>query len=169
MEKRPGLQLTLSKTDKILEKTGLVLLVACWMLTMYVFAKSPDTIPVHFNASGQADHYGNKAILWILVVLPSIIYVVLSLIGKHPQNFNYLVRLTAKNAEQQYTISTRIIRFMKIAVLIIFLAVIFVIYLTVTKTIHGPGFWFFPFTIGLVLVPAAIMVVQSLKMAAQQE
>ena len=59
METRPKIKLTLSPLDSKLELTSKILLVVMWALTLYTFFKLPTTIPTHFNASGQANDYGN--------------------------------------------------------------------------------------------------------------
>src|SRR5436305_5161277 len=124
MEARPKIELNLSRLDKSLETTSKIFLVVIWGLTLYTFLKSPTTIPTHFNASGQVDNYGNKATLIILPLLATIIYFVLTQINKHPRGFSYLIKITEDNAEKQYAIATKMYRFLKLAILLIFSLII---------------------------------------------
>ncbi len=163
MEKRPVLKLTLSPLDRNLEFAGKLLLAAIWLLTLYALLKLPVTIPIHFNASGQADRYGNKLTLLFLPVLATVIYVGFTYLNRYPHIFNYLTTITAANAEKQYTIATRMLRFLKLAILVIFIIIILFIYLTVIGVTNGLGVWFLPLTFALLLVPTVIGIMQSLR------
>ena len=161
METRPKIKLTLSPLDKKLELTGQIFLVLLWGLTLYTFLKLPTTIPTHFNALGQVDDYGNKLTLLILPILATIIYFGLSQLNKYPHIFNYITKITEDNAQKQYSIVTRMLRFIKLAILIIFSLIILFTYLTTIGVTNGLGFWFLPLTFGLLLIPTIISINQS--------
>jgi uncharacterized membrane protein len=163
METRPKIKLTPSPLDNKLELTSKIFLIVVWALTIYTFIKLPTTIPIHFNASGQADNYGNKLTLFILPILATIIYFGLTQLNKYPHIFNYMTKITEDNAQKQYTIATRMLRFLKLAILIIFSLIILFTYLTTTGVTNGLGFWFLPLTFGLLLVPTIISISQSFK------
>ena len=163
METRPKLKLTLSLLDNKLELTSKIFLVAMWALTLYTFLKLPTTIPTHFNASGQADDYGNKLTLLILPILATIIYFGLTQLNKYPHIFNYMTKITDDNAQKQYTIATRMLRFLKLSILLIFSLIILFTYLTSIGVTNGLGFWFLPLTFGLLLTPTIISICQSFK------
>src|SRR4051794_11948499 len=163
MEARPRIELIVSKFDKTLELTSKIFLVIIWCSTLYSFLKLPMTIPTHFNAAGRPDNYGNKMTLLILPLLATIIYFGLTQLNKYPHIFNYVTKTTEHNAERQYTIATRLIRFMKLAILLIFSLIILFTYLTTIGVINGLGFWFLPLTEGLLLIPTIIAISKSLK------
>ena len=163
METRPKIKLTLSPFDKKLELASKLLFVVMWVLTFYIFFKSPTTIPTHFNVSGQADDFGNKLTLLILPILATVIYFGLTQLNKYPHIFNYMTKITADNAQKQYTIATRLLRFLKLAILLIFSLIILFTYLTTIGVTNGLGFWFLPVTVGLLLIPTIISIVQSFK------
>ena len=163
METRPKIKLTPTPLDNKLEQTGKIFLVIMWALTIYTFLKLPMTIPIHFNASGQADNHGNKLTLLILPILATLIYLGVTQLNKYPHIFNYMTKITVENAEKQYTIATRMLRFLKLAILIIFSLVILFTYLTTIGVTNGLGFWFLPLTYGLLLVPTIISISQSFK------
>lgn len=162
METRPKIKLNLSPLDNTLELTAKIFFVIMWGLTIYSFFKLPTTIPIHYNASGQADNYGNKMTLLLLPVLGSLIYFGLTQLNKYPHIFNYMTQITEDNAKRQYTIATRMLRFLKIVILIIFSLIIFFTYLTSIGVTNGLGFWFLPLTLGLLLLPTIISIKQSL-------
>ena len=161
MESRPRIKLTLSPLDKKLELLGKLFLVLLWSLTVFTFVKLPTTIPTHFNASGQADGYGDKLSLIILPFIATIIYFGLTALNKYPHVFNYMTEITEDNAQVQYTIATRMLRFLKLAVLIIFSFIIIFTYLTTIGVTKGLGIWFLPVTSGLILIPTIISIIQS--------
>lgn len=163
METRPKLKINLSQRDKILEFTGKIFLVAMWVLTLYTFLKLPTTIPTHFNASGQADDYGSKLKLLVLPILATIIYFGLTELNKYPHIFNYMIKITEDNAHRQYTIATRMLRYLKLAILLIFSLIILFTYLTTMGVTKGLGFWFLPLTLGLLFIPTIASIVQSFK------
>ena len=162
MEARPKIKINLTKFDKVLEIGGIVLLVIMWVLTILNYFISPDTVPIHFNLSGQPDGYGNKMTLLILPIIPTIIYLGLTQLNKYPHIFNYITKVTEENAKSQYTISTRLIRILKVAIVLIFTIDMLSTYLMTLGIFNGLGAWFLPLTILLLAVPTVYSIVQSL-------
>ena len=60
MKNRPKIELQLTQRDKILEVIGWILLIGIWILTFTNYFDLPETIPIHFNAAGEADGFGSK-------------------------------------------------------------------------------------------------------------
>jgi len=163
METRPKINISLSTLDKILESIGKLLIIIIWGLTLYTFLKLPTIIPTHFNASGEPDGHGNKLTILILPILASLLYFGLTKLNQYPQSFNYIGTITAENAERQYTIASRMLRFLKIALLLIFSHIILFTYLTTIGLTNGLGVVFLPFTLGIVLIPIIFYIRQSIK------
>ena len=163
MEVRPKIKLILSPLDKTVELTSKIFVVVIWCFTLYTLLKLPTIIPIHFNAKGQVDGYGNKMTLLILPFFATIIYFGLTELNKYPHVFNYVPKITKDNAERQYIIATRLIRFLKLAILLIFSLIILFTYLTTIGLTNGLGFWFLPLTEGLLLMPTIIAISKSLK------
>ena len=91
---------------------GIAFLVWCgWLLS--VFQQLPDTIPVHFNAAGEADGYGKRAMIW---ALPAIAFFtvgfMLSLPFFNQKYINYPVRITEENRAKQVQLMILFIRAM---------------------------------------------------------
>ena len=163
MEPRPKIKITLSALDNTLELTSKISLVFMWSLTLFIFIKLPTIIPIHFNASGKADNYGNKMTLLILPVIATIIYFVITQLNKQPHILNYMTTITKENAEKEYTSATRYLRFLKLVILLIFSLIILFTYLTSSGVTNGLGFWFLPMIFGLLLVPTVISISRSFK------
>jgi len=163
METRPKINISLSTLDKILESIGKLLIIIIWGLTLFVYFKLPAIIPTHFNASGEHDGHGNKLTILILPILASLLYFGLTKLNQYPQSFNYIGTITVENAERQYTIASRMLRFLKIALLLIFSHIILFTYLTTIGLTNGLGVVFLPFTLGIALIPIIFYIRQSIK------
>jgi uncharacterized membrane protein len=163
METRPKIQIKLSKLDKSLELLNTIVLVAMFCLAVFVYLKSPDIIPSHFNASGKPNGFSNKLVIFVLPLIGSVIYFTTKQLVKFPNLFNYAVTITKENAERQYELAIRTIRVLQLAMLIIFTIIILMTYLTIVGITDGPGFWFLPFALCIGVIPILITLIQSLK------
>ena len=160
---RPKLKLNLTTSDKIIELLGWLALIGIWMLTLFNYSSLPDIIPTHYNGAGEADGFGNKLNILTLPVIASILFIGMTILNKYPHSFNYLGPITEENAHQYYTNSTRLIRFLKLIIVIIFGAIVF-------KTIHNVygntdalGVWFLPITLGLIFIPIMYYLAKSIQ------
>ncbi len=66
MQTRPKLKLELTPVDKTAEIVGWVIMVVVWVITMTNYQNLPDIIPIHYNATGQAEGFGGKITIFIL-------------------------------------------------------------------------------------------------------
>lgn len=131
MQTKPKIQLSLSTFDKVLEWLAVFLLIVLWGLALWALATLPAIIPTHFTFSGEVDGYGTKWTIMILPVVATIVYAGVTKINLFPHVFNYMVPITEKNAPSQYTRSTRVLRFVKLVILILFS---FLVILTMIKS-----------------------------------
>ena len=61
----------------------------------------PETIPIHFNMSGEADSFGSKTMLWMFPIIATILVGLMKVIKRYPAQLNYPVKLTEDNRERQ--------------------------------------------------------------------
>lgn len=73
----------------------------------------PDRIPVHFGPKGQPDGWGGKGTLLIGPITAIASVVLLAIVNRSPHTFNYPIRLTAENAQRQYTIARELMAQMR--------------------------------------------------------
>lgn len=163
METRPKIKLELSPTDQVLEIVGWFTLATLWWLTLMSYFKLPDTIPTHYNLAGQADSYGSKENILALPMVGTILFVVMTVLSQYPHIFNYPTEITAENAERQYTNATRMIRYLKVAILLIFSFIVFKTLQTATGQAEGLGNWFYVFLTGVFVIPMLFFVRKLLK------
>lgn len=153
MKTRPRLKIELTKVDKILETVCLTLLVLLWVGTISFFSNLPDQIPSHFNVAGQADDFRNKKYIFILPIIATAVYVGLTMLNKYPHIYNFPVTVTRENAKRLYTSATRLIRFLKLFIVVIFSGIVFMTYKSSLTDGKGLGAWFLPLAVGLMILP----------------
>jgi uncharacterized membrane protein len=163
MKQRPVLTLKPTPLDKALDRAGIILLLVLWGLTLFVYFKSPAIVPIHFNEAGQPDGYGSKIINLLLPVIATILFGGLTVVGKYPHRFNYLVAITEENAEKQYRAATRLMRYVKLGVVALFILIVLITYLTTIGIATGLGKWFLPFFMLLSLSIVISTIVYSTK------
>ncbi|HTQ64794.1 MAG TPA: DUF1648 domain-containing protein [Puia sp.] len=141
---RPLIKLIPAGLDLFLDRLAWMGILFIWIYTIIHYSQLPDTIPSQYNFKGEADNYGTKKIMWILPGILTVLVIGLTILNRYPQVFNYPVKITEENALRQYTMATRLIRFLKltIVVLIIFVDI------KMTKSVHDNqsnlGSWFLP-------------------------
>ena len=72
------------------------LLIHAALLVKY-WAILPETIPTHYTFSGEADGWGSKSTLIILLVVNIGMYLMFTVLHYFPHAYNYTVEITEKN------------------------------------------------------------------------
>lgn len=156
---RPKIKIELTATDKAIELIGWFALLTIWVLTITSYSKLPDTIPIHYNGSGQIDGFGNKVNILILPLVATVFFVGLTLLNKFPHIFNYPTKINKDNALRQYTNMTRMNRYLKLVFVVIFGLLAF----KTIKSTGGLGVWFLPLTMCLIFIPMTYFIIKSLR------
>ena len=160
-EERPKLKIQLTPTDQVLELLGWGVLLALWIWTGTNFSSLPDSIPTHFNAAGEADGFGRKVSIVGLPLIATLLYIGLTLLNRFPHSFNFPTPITQDNALRQYTNATRMIRFLKLILVLVFAGISFQTIQQANGTGEGLGLWFLPLTLVLIFMPLLYFVVKS--------
>jgi len=160
MEKRPRIKLELTQSDKTFELIGWLLICAVWTLTISNYKGLPDIIPTHYNASGIADGFGEKWMILTLPLVATVLFTGLTILNKFPHIFNYPNEVSTENALRQYTIATRLIRFLKLIIVVIFGLISYQTISHANGQTKGLGMWFLPVTIGLIFIPIIYFLLQ---------
>jgi uncharacterized membrane protein len=162
-EERPKLKIQLSPTDKVFELLGWGVLLALWIWTGTSYSSLPDSIPTHFNAAGEADGFGRKASIVGLPVIATLLYIGLTFLNRVPHIFNFPTPVTQDNALRQYTNATRMIRYLKLILVLVFAGISFQTIQQANGTGEGLGLWFLPLTLVLVFMPLLYFVIKSVQ------
>ncbi len=83
------------------------------------YSALPEEIPTHFNLTGGADATGPKSYLWLFYVVGLAIFILLTLTDGRPEKMNYPVSITEENREQLYEIGAGMLRFLKLAIVVL--------------------------------------------------
>ena len=79
MKTRPKIRPQKSVWDRALETIAIGVLIYGVILVLQAWSTLPDTIPTHFDASGNADGFGPKGMIWLLpsisvVLVPAMLF-----------------------------------------------------------------------------------------------
>ncbi|GGW49610.1 DUF1648 domain-containing protein [Arenibacter certesii] len=163
MNTRPKIKPILTTTDKAIELVGWLALIGIWVLTLVNYSTLPETIPIHFNGAGKADGFGNKENILSLPIVSTILFIGMTVLNKYPHVFNYPSTITKENALQNYTNATRMIRFLKLIIVIVFGLIVFKIIDNVKGKADGLGAWFLPLILGLIFIPTAYYLMKAIR------
>lgn len=134
-----------------------------WVFLLANFSNLPEVIPQHYNTYGKADGFGSKSNLFILAGIASILNIGLSILKKYPHRFNYPVEITKENEFRQYAIATRMLRFVKLILVLIFSSLIIKTILIAKGGSHELGFWFLPIALVCLIGSIAYFLILSFR------
>jgi len=160
---RPRIKIELTPFDILLEVVSIFTLIYIWYLVLNNYHQLPETITTHFSSTGKADDFGSKSFIFLLPSIGILIYVLLTIINRFPHTFNYLKEITEKNAPRQYFLATRMIRFLKGDILIIFATITSFIIKDAQSNNTSLGEWFLPFILTSTFIPILIFIILMLK------
>lgn len=128
-----------NKLDTIAEVFCMILLIVTTLYTIYMYIQLPEKIPIHYNAVGVIDRYGNKLEIFILLIVTWVMYIGLSLVTRVPQFWNTGVSVTAENKDRVYRILKNMLKIIKMEIIVIFCYLIYN-----TTTLYNLPKWFVP-------------------------
>ena len=128
-----------NKLDTIAEVFCMILLIVKTLYTIYMYIQLPEKIPIHYNAAGVIDRYGNKLEIFILLIVTWVMYIGLSLVTRVPQFWNTGVSVTAENKDRVYRILKNMLKIIKMEIIVIFCYLIYN-----TTTLYNLPKWFVP-------------------------
>lgn len=128
-----------NKLDIIAEIFCMILLIVTTLYTIYMYIQLPEKIPIHYNAAGVIDRYGNKLEIFILLIVTWVMYIGLSLVTRVPQFWNTGVSVTAENKDRVYRILKNMLKIIKMEIIVIFCYLIYN-----TTTLYNLPKWFVP-------------------------
>lgn len=163
MDTRPKIKLELSTSDKVVEIAGWLLVAATCVLVLGNYNRLPDVIPTHFDATGEVNAYGRKSAVLTLPLVSTALFLVLTILNKFPHLFNFPARITPDNALRQYTYATRLLRYLKLTLVLVFgLIAYHTIQIAVGNT-PPKSTWFLPFSLLLIFTPVVFFIVKMVK------
>jgi hypothetical protein len=98
-----------------------------------------------------------------LPLVATVLFIGLTILNKFPHIFNYPTEITEDNALRQYTNATRLIRYLKVIIVVIFGLIAFETIRHANGQTEGLGIWFLPMTMGLIFIPLIYFLIKSTK------
>ncbi len=80
----------------------------------------PDRIPTHFDAAGNPDGWGRPGMLWLVPVMATAIYLLMTWVARFPSAFNFPTRLSAASRPRLEAIALNMIACLKLEVVALF-------------------------------------------------
>ena len=83
---------------KTLTVAAPLLLLLAWSITAWALFGPhplPARIPTHFNAAGLADGWGTPGMLWLLPIMATVIYALMTMVARYPGAFHFPGRVPA--------------------------------------------------------------------------
>ena len=159
----PKITIEKENIDSIIELIGIISIILLIGIPMYYYNSLPDTIPIHFNGSGEADGFGKKVMIWVLPVIGLVTYIGMTLINNNPHTFNYAVKITAENAERQYRIATKFMRILNTVIACVFAYLTYASIQVALENQSGLGTYFFIIFLLIFFVPTGFALYKSVK------
>ena len=143
-EKRPKITVPQNSTDLWIDRFSFLLFFIIWLSVFVYYPDLPNEIPTHFNGRGQADAFGSKKSIWILMGVFSSIFIGIYILNKYPHLHNYTVKITEENALKNYRFSTRVLRVVNFLNLLLLAYILKTMMTPYEKQSTAFGGWFLP-------------------------
>ncbi|MBW7846638.1 MAG: DUF1648 domain-containing protein [Bacteroidales bacterium] len=165
MPPQPKIQVQKETSDHILNIV--VWLVMALILGHSIIAVSSldSVVAIHFNIKGEADNFGSKYMLLLIPLFAFVLTVGLSVLNHFPYIFNFPVKITPENAERQYQLASRFIRWMQFSINLLFLLILHFVYRSAVdeKLMSGTSLFIVSASFVLPLLPLAIYLAKARK------
>ena len=106
--------------DKLMNRLSLALGLGTTAFLVLYWHRIPARVPMHFNAAGQIDRWGDKAELLILPVISWLMYGLLTVVEQFPGAWNTGVKVTGENRERVYTLLGHMLSTLKFLTMALF-------------------------------------------------
>ncbi|MFZ3591221.1 DUF1648 domain-containing protein [Bacillus sp. DJP31] len=163
LQSRPILEIKKTPLEKILDILAILLFVWNLVYLLMEWSSLPGTIPIHYNALGIVDGYGDKSTVWILPVVGIILWIGLTTLERFPHVYNYM-HLTQENVERQYKNARLMINVTKNFVLALFVYLDLKMIQVAYGNETGLGASFLPITLTLTFGLTTFFIIQSFRL-----
>jgi uncharacterized membrane protein len=120
MNSHPKINIKKTSFEKFADVLSVCLIVGTLVYLIYSWNDLPQRIPRHFNAAGEVDGWGGKGTIWILPVIGTFVFGLMTFLSKFPHLFNYPVLVTEENAPRLYAEARRLIVALKFEIILLF-------------------------------------------------
>ena len=125
MKTRPKTRPPKKFWDKILESIAIMGLLIGIYLAIQAWSNLPTTIPIHFDAAGNADGFGPKGMIWLLPAIGVVMVPAMLFLRRFPWLSNVRFEITEENAAYQYGLIVRLLSLLACFVSLLFLLLVY--------------------------------------------
>ena len=111
--------------DRVLEAVAIAALAYGVILVMQAWATLPATIPTRFDASGTADGFGPKGMIWLLPAIGVVMVPMILFVRRFPWLSNTPIKIARENAEYQYGLLVRLLSLLACDVSLLFTVLVY--------------------------------------------
>ena len=159
MNNHPKVPFSVSKWVHILNGISVICIIGSVIYVISEYQHLPDTIPIHFNALGEADNWGSKTTVFISPGIGILIFIALYFVSKYPHVFNYPFPITEENASRIYPVANLFMTIINLEMVLIFT------FVSIDIFSDFLGLWFIFVVFGLPLLTILIFILQIRKVA----
>ena len=138
----------------IMTGLGLLMLLAATAFVLLRWQSLPEQIPTHFDAAGQADAYGSKGSLIMLLLTAWGLYALITVTSFFPSTWN----VPGKNRPAGLRAAADTLAVMRVQFAFMFAWLLFC-----SAVGRDLGVWFLPVTLGGITLNLAICIVRALR------
>ena len=131
---------------------------------MIIYPTLPEIVPIHLDSAGKANGFSGKSSLLIEPLISTIIYIGLTFLNKYPHIYNYPVQINESNAVHYYTNGSRMIRYLKLSVTLVFLFVLFEIIYVAKNGGDTMGIWSWMIPLAIIFLPQTYFIIKSFRL-----
>lgn len=121
---RPGREYVTGVWTRRIRSASRIAMIAGTTAGLVALPFLPAEIPTHFGFTGEADAWGPKWSLVIVLALWAALQVGLDLLSRHPRLFNYPAPLTSENVQRLYRAGEQMVVWLCACVAVMFLGVV---------------------------------------------
>lgn len=128
LKDRPARTYRTGAVTRALRYVSLAGVGALCLFVAFTYGDLPDTVPTHFGFSGEADAWGAKSTVWVLMGVNVLMVGLLAWLSTNPRWFNYPSDITKDNAQYLYREGERMMVWLSVALMVLSYGVILSIY-----------------------------------------
>lgn len=139
-----------------LEIASLTGLLYSYVLAIVPPEGSENSYPVHFGITGEPDAWGSSTAMFLLPILGTIFYLLLTILRRMPHKFNYPVPLSERNVQRQVRLALLTLAWVKLELVWSFTYIHARSIDVAAGLSAGLGSFFLPLFLGIIVGTAAI-------------
>jgi uncharacterized membrane protein len=146
MMAEPGSSIPRTAFERVLQLTGIAVLMTLMGYAVAVWGQMPERVPVHFGASGLPDAWGPRSSLLVLPVLGVTLFAALTVLERFPRLSKYGAAMPPENARALQRLGRQLVATVKVTTTAVLAYIFWGSTRVALGEMRGLHAWFFPAT-----------------------